>query len=154
MQHYYNIKAMEPSTTNIITISHENQHKNHTSSNDQLPSDHQPLIISCKDTPHQEKNPSSNPSTCVVISEALSMENAGDEQEKGLGNEKMKRHWKEVSVGGRIVIPEAWGQEDLLKDWIDYSTFDALLAPKEVGLAREALVAEARRGRGMSKLRV
>lgn len=49
--------------------------------------------------------------------------------------------WKEVS---RVAIPERWGQEDLLKDWMDYSTFDSLLAPQEAASARQALVAEIR----------
>jgi hypothetical protein len=45
------------------------------------------------------------------------------------------------------MIPDTWGQENLLKDWIDCSTFDELLAPKEISSAREALVAEERRKR-------
>ncbi|KAL0460055.1 UNVERIFIED_CONTAM: protein BIC1 [Sesamum latifolium] len=87
------------------------------------------------------------------------MENARAEQETGpenglVGREKLMRYWKEVTNGGAstVVVPERWGQEDLLKDWTDCSTFDALLAPKGVGLARANLVAEARcRGRGRGR---
>ncbi|KAL2239327.1 UNVERIFIED_CONTAM: Protein BIC1 [Sesamum indicum] len=141
-----------PSTTN--SKAHEDQHKNPTPSNDQLPTSdhhhrhHQPLInISCKLTPHQDNN-SPYPTTRAT----WQMENARAEQETGpenglVGREKLMRYWKEVNNGGAstIVVPERWGQEDLLKDWIDCSSFDALLAPKGVGLARENLVAEARR---------
>ncbi|GLT63872.1 hypothetical protein SLA2020_364040 [Shorea laevis] len=59
------------------------------------------------------------------------------------GRERLKRHREEVA--GRVPIPDKWGKEELLKDWIDYSSFDALLAPKGLELAREALMAEGRR---------
>ncbi|KAH6773041.1 hypothetical protein C2S52_004106 [Perilla frutescens var. hirtella] len=42
----------------------------------------------------------------------------------------------------QVIIPERWGQEGLLKDWMDYSSFDALLAPAEAALARQALLAQ------------
>ncbi|KAA8549867.1 hypothetical protein F0562_001551 [Nyssa sinensis] len=60
------------------------------------------------------------------------------------GRERLKRHQTEVA--GRVLIPEKWGHEELMKDWIDYSSFDALLAPSGIMSAREALVAERRRG--------
>ncbi|KAI3461294.1 hypothetical protein Pfo_017957 [Paulownia fortunei] len=143
---------MEPSSSSTTNSrSHENQYENHTST---TTDHHQPLILSCKPKPHQEN--SLNPTLCV--SEASLMENAGYEQEKDeSGREKiMGRHCKEVGDGGGIVIPETWGQEGLLKDWTQHSTFDALLAPKEAVLARQALVAEARRGpaTGIPKLSV
>ncbi|KAL6341781.1 hypothetical protein AAG906_038025 [Vitis piasezkii] len=59
--------------------------------------------------------------------------------------QRLRRHWSEV--GGKVLIPDKWGKEDLLKEWIDYSSFDALLAPNGIGVAREALVAA---GRGAS----
>ncbi|KAA8544242.1 hypothetical protein F0562_022254 [Nyssa sinensis] len=59
------------------------------------------------------------------------------------GREKLKRHWREVA--GRVLIPDKWGHEEILKDWIDYAPFDALLAPSGVMSAREALVEEGRR---------
>ena len=61
------------------------------------------------------------------------------------GHERLKRHREEVS--GKVMIPDTWGQENLLTDWIDYSSFDKLLAPKGITSAREALVAEGRRAR-------
>lgn len=60
--------------------------------------------------------------------------------------QRLRRHWNEV--GGQVLIPEKWGKEDLLKEWIEYPSFDALLAPSGIGLAREALVAEGRRAGG------
>ncbi|KAK3443781.1 hypothetical protein EUGRSUZ_B03851 [Eucalyptus grandis] len=62
------------------------------------------------------------------------------------GREKLKRHRDEVA--GRVPIPDSWGQESFLKDWMDYSAFDTLLAPRGIAPAREALMAEGRRRRG------
>jgi hypothetical protein len=64
-------------------------------------------------------------------------------KESSTGRERLKRHREEVS--GKVMIPETWGQEDLLTDWIDYSSFDKLLAPDGITSAREALIAEGRR---------
>ncbi|KAL9686864.1 hypothetical protein QQ045_031257 [Rhodiola kirilowii] len=62
------------------------------------------------------------------------------------GRERLKRH--RVEVAGRVWIPDIWGQEDLLKEWIDCSVFDESLAPKGIISAREALVQEGRRATG------
>lgn len=55
--------------------------------------------------------------------------------------ERLKRHRTEME--GRVRIPEMWGQERLLKDWVDCAVFDRPLAAS-TGLltARDALVAE------------
>ncbi|GAB2235876.1 hypothetical protein Droror1_Dr00026321 [Drosera rotundifolia] len=66
-----------------------------------------------------------------------------DEEESG--RERLKRHRGEVA--GQVWIPEIWGQEDLLKDWIDCSGFDAALGHKRIECARLALVEEGRRAR-------
>ncbi|KAL3530397.1 hypothetical protein ACH5RR_009719 [Cinchona calisaya] len=72
------------------------------------------------------------------------MPNAVDhQQDECCGREKLFRQWNEAA--GRVHIPEKWGQEAFLKDWIDCSLFDAFLAPKGVVSAREALVAEGKR---------
>ncbi|KAI4300470.1 hypothetical protein L6164_033846 [Bauhinia variegata] len=59
------------------------------------------------------------------------------------GRERLKRH--RVEVAGRVWIPDTWGQEELLKDWIDCSAFDAPLASSRIMSARSALVEEGRR---------
>ncbi|GMN39478.1 hypothetical protein TIFTF001_008714 [Ficus carica] len=59
------------------------------------------------------------------------------------GRERLKRH--RIEMAGRVWIPDIWGQEDLLKDWIDCSTFDACLVPKGIMSARAALAEEGRR---------
>ncbi|XP_039039771.1 protein BIC1-like [Hibiscus syriacus] len=46
---------------------------------------------------------------------------------------------------GRVWIPEIWGQEELLKDWIHCSGFDDSLVPRGIMSARTALVEEGRR---------
>lgn len=61
----------------------------------------------------------------------------------GGGRERLKRHREEVA--GRVLIPDTWGQEGLLKDWIDCSAFEALMVPNKIASARKALVADNRR---------
>lgn len=65
--------------------------------------------------------------------------------EEDSGRERIKGHQKEAA--GKVKIPEKWGQEELMKDWIDHSSFDASLAPKGILSARAALAAEGRRAR-------
>ncbi|KAF9676375.1 hypothetical protein SADUNF_Sadunf09G0132100 [Salix dunnii] len=81
---------------------------------------------------------------CEAVHEAL--------LHKDCGRERLKRHIEEVA--GRVMIPDTWGQENLLKDWIDCSTFDELLAPDGISSARESLVAERRRGRSSPGFRI
>ncbi|XP_021833761.1 protein BIC1-like [Prunus avium] len=59
------------------------------------------------------------------------------------GRERLKKH--RVEVAGQIWIPDVWGQEELLQDWIDCSAFDASLFPSGIMSARSALVEEGRR---------
>ncbi|KAK4478738.1 hypothetical protein RD792_014236 [Penstemon davidsonii] len=59
------------------------------------------------------------------------------------GRERLKRHRMEVA--GRVWIPEMWGQENLLKDWIDCTAFDKSLVKSSIMSARAALVEEGRR---------
>ncbi|CAH9099394.1 unnamed protein product [Cuscuta europaea] len=63
--------------------------------------------------------------------------------EEGAGRERLQRHRHEVA--GRVWIPEMWGQEEFLKDWIDSCTFDASWVNANIILARTALVETARR---------
>ncbi|KAL6005257.1 hypothetical protein ACLOJK_005819 [Asimina triloba] len=59
------------------------------------------------------------------------------------GREKLQRHRSDVA--GRVWIPDLWGQEELLKDWIDCAAFDSSLVPSGIMSAKEALVEECRR---------
>ncbi|KAF0934236.1 hypothetical protein E2562_023598 [Oryza meyeriana var. granulata] len=62
---------------------------------------------------------------------------AGEESAR----ERLKRHRTEMA--GRVRIPEMWGQERLLKDWVDCAVFDRpLAATRGLLTARDALVAE------------
>lgn len=67
-------------------------------------------------------------------------------QEDICGRERLKRH--RIEVAGRVWIPDIWGQEEVLKDWIDCSAFDASLVANRIMSARAALVEEGRRRRG------
>ncbi|XWS66679.1 hypothetical protein CRYUN_Cryun05aG0221500 [Craigia yunnanensis] len=66
--------------------------------------------------------------------------------EEGNGRERLKRH--RIEVAGKDWIPEIWGQEELLKDWIDCSAFDASLVASGIMSARAALVEEGRTNSG------
>uniref|UniRef100_J3LXL9 Uncharacterized protein n=2 Tax=Oryza brachyantha TaxID=4533 RepID=J3LXL9_ORYBR len=54
--------------------------------------------------------------------------------------ERLKRHRREMA--GRVWVPDMWGQEKLLKDWVDCSVFNRPLVPPDLLTARRALVAE------------
>ncbi|KAL2487149.1 hypothetical protein Adt_31905 [Abeliophyllum distichum] len=59
------------------------------------------------------------------------------------GRERLKRH--RVDVAGRVWIPDIWGQEDFLKDWIDCTSFDSSLLNNNIMSARVSLVEQGRR---------
>uniref|UniRef100_A0A0E0K0M2 Protein BIC1 n=1 Tax=Oryza punctata TaxID=4537 RepID=A0A0E0K0M2_ORYPU len=68
---------------------------------------------------------------------AASAAGAGEESAR----ERLKRHRTEMA--GRVRIPEMWGQERLLKDWVDCAVFDRpLAATRGLLTARDALAAE------------
>ncbi|KAM3202081.1 protein BIC1 [Capsicum annuum] len=64
------------------------------------------------------------------------------------GREKLKSHWREV--GGRVYVPEKWGHEGSLREWMDCSSFSTILAPKGIELARKALMCQGKRARSGS----
>ncbi|KGN46948.1 hypothetical protein Csa_020684 [Cucumis sativus] len=66
--------------------------------------------------------------------------------------ERLKRHREEVA--GKVMVPEKWGKEELLKDWIDYSAFDRILAAGRIASARASLAAEGQRNSRRSWRRV
>jgi len=85
----------------------------------------------------QELAPVSSMDDDVEAKELTTMDEALEEDSE---RERLKRH--RVEVAGRVWIPEIWGQEDLLKDWIDCTAFDAPLVPSKITMARAALVEE------------
>lgn len=70
-------------------------------------------------------------------------ERESEEKNGGGPRERLKRHRTEVA--GQVWIPDLWGQEELLMDWIDCSAFDASLMPQGIISARASLVEEGRR---------
>lgn len=58
--------------------------------------------------------------------------------------ERLTRHGFEVA-DELVRIPDQWGQESLLEDWIDCSVFDDSLVPGQIFSARAALIEEKRR---------
>ncbi|KAE8726668.1 hypothetical protein F3Y22_tig00006570pilonHSYRG00161 [Hibiscus syriacus] len=71
----------------------------------------------------------------VVIDEVA----IGAAEEEDNGRERLKRHRIETAKS-RVWIPDIWGQEELLKDWIDCPAFDDCLVPSGITSARAALV--------------
>lgn len=72
-------------------------------------------------------------------------ENIGkvDGVEEITGRERLKRLREEVTME-KVNIPENWGQEPKLKDWMDYTMFDAFFPHSLIVTARDALIANAR----------
>ncbi|KAG8081887.1 hypothetical protein GUJ93_ZPchr0014g47091 [Zizania palustris] len=66
-------------------------------------------------------------------------ESAADDGQEST-RERLKRHRREMA--GRVWVPDMWGQEKLLKDWVDCAVFDRPLVPPDLLTARRALVAE------------
>ncbi|KAL8132050.1 hypothetical protein AgCh_007805 [Apium graveolens] len=54
------------------------------------------------------------------------------------GRKRLKEH--RVEMAGRVWIPDIWGQEDFLKDWVDCNPFDASLVNNNILSARQALI--------------
>ncbi|WVZ06956.1 hypothetical protein V8G54_020302 [Vigna mungo] len=79
----------------------------------------------------------------MALQEAAKESSITEGLEEDSGRERLKRH--RVEVAGRVWIPDMWGQEDLLKDWIDCTAFDAPLLPSKISTAREALVQDCTR---------
>ncbi|TKY53089.1 hypothetical protein E2542_SST24612 [Spatholobus suberectus] len=93
-----------------------------------------------KDNSHKDSNTfGPTPSASKVVHKEEIASGEGEDS----GRERLKRH--RVEVAGRVWIPEIWGQEELLKDWIDCAAFDATLVPSRIVMARAALVEEGRR---------
>ncbi|KAF8091562.1 hypothetical protein N665_0443s0020 [Sinapis alba] len=113
-----------------------------------------PIVPSQPPSDQTQQDPSSpNESSSVSDKkdQALSVEKPKQNQEEervDTGREKLKKHRRDVA--GKVWIPEIWGQEELLKDWIDCSTFDTCLVPAGISSARAALVEEARRAASAS----
>ncbi|CAD5194645.1 unnamed protein product [Musa acuminata subsp. malaccensis] len=85
----------------------------------------------------------------AACSTEVAMERVGAHAAEESGRERLKRHRMEMA--GRVWIPETWGQENRLKDWIDSSVFDRPLVPKGLVSAREALVEACRRTSSRSR---
>ncbi|KAF8029347.1 hypothetical protein BT93_E1901 [Corymbia citriodora subsp. variegata] len=74
-----------------------------------------------------------------------------EEEEEEEGRERLQRH--RIEVAGQVYIPEIWGQEELLKDWVDCSVFEDSLVPAKIFSAKAAL-AEGGRKANSNGLRI
>ncbi|KAL3358166.1 hypothetical protein AABB24_015353 [Solanum stoloniferum] len=89
----------------------------------------------------------------VHVGHASAHKEGGSMRTEDSGRERLKRH--RIEVAGHVWIPEIWGQEELLKDWIDCSAFDSkLMNNNNIMSARAALVEERRRNNSSCRLRI
>lgn len=117
--------------TNTTTMTHQSSTKSHD------------LIDLEMKKPYQLKEEEEEDDTKIEIAYLKKMVLPIVEEEES-GRERLKRH--RVEMGGRVWIPDMWGQEEYLKDWIDCTTFDPpLISNSKIVTARTALVQEATR---------
>ncbi|KAL0410108.1 UNVERIFIED_CONTAM: protein BIC1 [Sesamum latifolium] len=86
----------------------------------------------------QQQQEEKKNTTCTTVTVATGIESSCCSS----GRERLKRH--RVEVAGRVWIPDMWGQEAFLKDWIDCGAFDASLVNSSIMSARAALVEQGR----------
>ncbi|XP_064986901.1 protein BIC1-like [Musa acuminata AAA Group] len=107
------------------------------------------LVVSSDDPEMKNSEPNVGSSTNEHVTAEITKECTDSGVVEESGRERLRRHRTEMA--GRVWIPEIWGQESLLKDWIDSSVFDRPLVPKGLVSAREALVEECRRTSSSSR---
>ncbi|KAI4322422.1 hypothetical protein L6164_022118 [Bauhinia variegata] len=124
---------------------------NISSWNSRKPISQIPSVFSLEPINPNNNNKEKDPSLACE-EEVQSNQNDSKVDSSDGGRERLKRHRDEVA--GRVAIPDKWGQEQLLKDWIDCTTFDALFAPHRLIVsARDALIEDARKTRSQ-RLRI
>ncbi|CAN6270294.1 unnamed protein product [Urochloa humidicola] len=89
-----------------------------------------------------EESPEQQKAAPPVATEEVEVEqrSEADDQAAESTRERLKRHRREMA--GRVWVPEMWGQEKLLKDWVDCAVFDRPMVPAGLLTARRALIAE------------
>ncbi|MFS8002356.1 putative protein BIC [Helianthus anomalus] len=92
-----------------------------------------PNLVSCSLRPAGKEHMTTPPPSVPAVEES--------------GRDRLKRH--RVEMAGRAWIPDTWGHEDFLKDWIDCTVFDSSLGNNTIMSARAALMQE-----GRSKVRI
>ncbi|CAA0837840.1 Unknown protein [Striga hermonthica] len=144
MQKSTNISATISSTTMPPNISPMLlvEEKKESENNDSFPER--------KDTESAGEKITSKPHDSVELSPESRNEPLPEVSEDS-GRERLKRH--RVEMAGRVWIPDMWGQEGLLKDWVDCAAFDASLVNSSILSARDSLVEEGRRANS-TRLRV
>jgi hypothetical protein len=121
--------------TKTTSMTHQSSCKSHEQIDQELKKPHQ----------HKNKEQQQKQETTIVeaAEEVVIMSNVTEEEESG--RERLKRHRDEM--GGNVWIPDLWGQEEFLKDWIDCTKFDPpLISSNKIVTARTALVQEATGG--------
>ncbi|CAN6234928.1 unnamed protein product [Urochloa humidicola] len=98
-------------------------------------------LVSASEEPEQQKAPPVGaPKIEEVEPPPKAAAAAADDQAAESTRERLKRHRREMA--GRVWVPELWGQEKLLKDWVDCAVFDRPMVPAGLLTARRALIAE------------
>ncbi|XP_058765046.1 protein BIC2-like [Vicia villosa] len=119
------------------------------------PTCHIQTSLSLQQNDHRLKCNSSNQTSNDHDDEGKEKENNenGTRVEEITGRERLKRHREEVK--GEVKIPENWEKEPKLKEWVDYTTFNALISVPHalIVTARDALIADVRKSRSQ-RLRI
>ncbi|XP_058773693.1 protein BIC2-like [Vicia villosa] len=119
------------------------------------PTCHIQTSLSLQQRDHRLKCNSSNQTSNDHEDKGKEKENNenGTRVEEITGRERLKRHREEVK--GEVKIPENWEKEQKLKEWVDYTTFNALISVPHalIVTARDALIADVRKSRSQ-RLRI
>ncbi|OIW11356.1 hypothetical protein TanjilG_19612 [Lupinus angustifolius] len=125
-------------------------HQSLVESNDKFPL--QPLEFNSNNMGQQHKDVEQNTSASITNlnnnKEEIALQVLVEEESEVIAEdserERLKKH--RVEVAGRVWIPEIWGQENFLMDWIDCTTaFHVHLVPSKITTAQEALVEEGKK---------
>ncbi|XAR69740.1 hypothetical protein NMG60_11001445 [Bertholletia excelsa] len=104
----------------------------------------QPTTKNSSDQPaDQQIIPDTEPPRCQIPAAAVvDVPSTSEGEAEADGRERLKRH--RIEVAGQVWIPDLWGQEELLKDWVDSTVFDSSFVRSSIMSARLALVKEGR----------
>lgn len=132
--------CMKEKNTNTTSMTNQSSTKSHDQIDMELKKSHQ-----LKDNDTTKENQQEDDTNMeIALKEVVLPHVSAIVEVEESGRERLKRH--RVEMAGRVWIPDMWGQEEFLKDWIDCTTFDPpLISANKIVTARTALVQEATR---------
>ncbi|MCO5549980.1 hypothetical protein L7F22_003457 [Adiantum nelumboides] len=76
----------------------------------------------------------------VPLLSQVSVNGAGEDR---CGRARLQHHW--IQVGGKVMIPDTWGLERHLQEWVNFGLVEDAFRPSGLMSARSALVADCQR---------